>query len=135
MLNPHSFRVVSVSSQTTANPAWRIRLVLDAGASYDNDGDGVADADFAERAGVIVTDRSAPERGSACGTVLEVDPASGALRVEIRSGVLGPRPTGATVGRAPPARSIGRALPRGNISMSSANRIQGYLMASHVLTA
>jgi hypothetical protein len=72
------------------NPAWPVELVLDATATYDNDGDGVADADFARGAGVIVTDRNAPERGSACGTVVDVDIARRTIRVEIRSSILAP---------------------------------------------
>jgi hypothetical protein len=50
----------------------------------------VADADFARGAGVIVTDRNAPERGSACGTVVDVDIARRTIRVEIRSSILAP---------------------------------------------
>lgn len=74
---------------TGLNPAWKVALVLDAVADYDNDGDGVADADFLEGGGVIVTDRKRPRRGSACGIVVDVDPAEETLTVEIRSGVLG----------------------------------------------
>lgn len=72
------------------NPEWSIPLLLDAMATYDNDGDGVADADFVRRGGVIVTDRNAPERGSACGTVIDVDVARQTVTVEIHSGILGP---------------------------------------------
>lgn len=72
------------------NPAWRVALVLDGRASYDNDGDGRPDADFQEGAGAIVTDRSAPDRGAACGTVVAVDPSASLLRVDLWSGPLTP---------------------------------------------
>lgn len=72
------------------NPAWRVALVLDGRASYDNDGDGRPDADFQEGAGAIVTDRSAPDRGAACGTVVAVDPSASLLRVDLWSGPLAP---------------------------------------------
>jgi len=72
------------------NPAWPLVLTLDAEASYDSDGDGVADADFLEGGGVIVTDRRNPGRGSACGTVLDVRSADSTITVDIHSGVLGP---------------------------------------------
>ena len=72
------------------NPAWSVPLVLDARATYDNDGDGIADADFLRQGGVIVTDRSAPERGSACGTVVDVDLVRKTVTVDIHSSVLGP---------------------------------------------
>lgn len=72
------------------NPAWSVALVLDGQASYDNDGDGSPDADFQQGAGAIVTDRSAPERGAACGTVVAVDPSRSLLMVDLRSGPLAP---------------------------------------------
>jgi prepilin-type N-terminal cleavage/methylation domain-containing protein len=54
---------------------------LDVDAYYDNDGDGVADADFDEGAGVILVDVANPSRGTACGTVIDVVSAT-TLRVE-----------------------------------------------------
>jgi hypothetical protein len=72
------------------NPLWRVPLVLDDVASYDTDGDGEVDSDFARGGGVIVTDRRAPARGSACGPVVDVNATRGTIRVEIVSGILGP---------------------------------------------
>lgn len=48
-------------------------VVLDeAGPFYDNDGDGVPEADFLEGAGVILVDTDDPARGVACGVVERV---------------------------------------------------------------
>ncbi len=46
--------------------------VLDGAPFYDTDGDGVADADFANGAGAILVDLDDPARGSACGLVESV---------------------------------------------------------------
>ncbi len=51
-------------------------------AAYDLDADGVADSDFRELAGVIVTDLAAPARGAACGIVTDI-PNATSLVVDI----------------------------------------------------
>jgi prepilin-type N-terminal cleavage/methylation domain-containing protein len=55
-------------------------------AAYDTDDDGVADSDFREGAGVIVTDLAEPDRGAACGVV--EDSTSTSITVDWRSGGL-----------------------------------------------
>jgi prepilin-type N-terminal cleavage/methylation domain-containing protein len=55
--------------------------------AYDTDEDGVADSDFREGAGVIVTDLDEPDRGAACGVVTDV-PNGTSLVVAWRSGGL-----------------------------------------------
>ena len=55
--------------------------------AYDTDGDGVADSDFREGAGVIVTDLADPDRGAACG-VVDAIPSATELTVIWRSGGL-----------------------------------------------
>jgi prepilin-type N-terminal cleavage/methylation domain-containing protein len=54
--------------------------------AYDTDGDGVADSDFREGAGVIVTDLDEPDRGAACGVVTATTSTS--ITVDWRSGGL-----------------------------------------------
>lgn len=55
------------------------RFVIDGFPFYDNDNDGVAEADFIDNAvlgqqgGVIVTDRANPARGTACGLVTDLN--------------------------------------------------------------
>ena len=44
--------------------------------AYDTDNDGVADSDFREGAGVIVTDLADPDRGAACGVVDDIPSAT-----------------------------------------------------------
>jgi type II secretory pathway pseudopilin PulG len=52
-------------------------VVLDGTASYDTDGDGVADSDFQVGGGAILADVSDPGRGVRCGVVTAVAPATG----------------------------------------------------------
>jgi prepilin-type N-terminal cleavage/methylation domain-containing protein len=49
--------------------------------AYDTDGDGVADSDFRENAGVIIYDSTSEARGNACGTVTDVDVANSTITV------------------------------------------------------
>jgi prepilin-type N-terminal cleavage/methylation domain-containing protein len=55
--------------------------------AYDTDNDGVADSDFREGAGVIVTDLAEPDRGAACGVVTDI-PSATQITVAWRSGAL-----------------------------------------------
>ncbi len=55
--------------------------------AYDTDDDGVADSDFREGAGVIVTDLGEPDRGAACGVVTDI-PNTTSIVVAWRSGGL-----------------------------------------------
>ena len=48
-------------------------VVIDGTASYDTDGDGVADSDFNEGGGAILVDAANPDRGVACGLVTTVN--------------------------------------------------------------
>jgi len=60
--------------------------------AYDTDGDGTADSDFQVGGGIIITDRGNPVRGTACGTVTGVDPASARIKVDLVSPVLAAPP-------------------------------------------
>lgn len=53
---------------------------------YDNDGNGVGDADFRVNGGFILADMGNPDRGSVCGTVVTATAA--AIRIRVRSGQL-----------------------------------------------
>lgn len=65
---------------------------------YDTDGDGTPDSDFRPNGGVIVVDRSNPERGAACGAIRPGGVALGTrtISVDFSLGVapLAPRPPG-----------------------------------------
>lgn len=56
--------------------------------AYDTDNDGTNDSDFQEGGGVIVIDLEAPDRGSACGTVDDVDLGTDQIGISIVSGAL-----------------------------------------------
>ncbi|MCH7869312.1 MAG: prepilin-type N-terminal cleavage/methylation domain-containing protein [Myxococcales bacterium] len=56
--------------------------------AYDTDGDGTTDSDFRVNAGVIVLDRGDPGRGTACGTVTNVNLGSSQITVNLND-VLG----------------------------------------------
>lgn len=58
--------------------------VLDGVASYDTDGNGLADSDFRVGGGAIIIDRTNAERGAACGLVQSVG--SNTVRVSYLSG-------------------------------------------------
>jgi prepilin-type N-terminal cleavage/methylation domain-containing protein len=57
--------------------------------SYDTDGNGVNDSDFRVNGGVIVTDLLAPNRGSACGIVTDVNIGTNTIKIRVKSAVLG----------------------------------------------
>lgn len=61
-------------------------------ASYDTDGNGVADSDFRVGSGVIFTDAGNPGRGSACGTITALNVGAGTITVTVESAVLGAMP-------------------------------------------
>ena len=65
-------------------------VILDGTAYYDTNGDGVADADFKPKAGVIVFDADSPQKGTACGTVENVNPGANTIRVDFRSKMAAP---------------------------------------------
>jgi prepilin-type N-terminal cleavage/methylation domain-containing protein len=61
-------------------------LIIDGDAFYDSNGDGAADSDFQENAGVIVVDRSDPSRGAACGMISSLNVASNRINVDYSMG-------------------------------------------------
>ncbi|MBW1886456.1 MAG: prepilin-type N-terminal cleavage/methylation domain-containing protein, partial [Deltaproteobacteria bacterium] len=69
-----------------------LSLETPANFAYDTDGDGTPDSDFRVGGGIIIVDRGNPVRGSACGTVTGVDPASARIKVDLVSPVLGAPP-------------------------------------------
>jgi prepilin-type N-terminal cleavage/methylation domain-containing protein len=74
-------------------------VVIDGLAFYDTDGDGNADSDFLESVnpfrtgGVIVTDRSDPTRGVACGILTNVNTGADSIRVDFTSNGAAPAGT------------------------------------------
>jgi prepilin-type N-terminal cleavage/methylation domain-containing protein len=57
--------------------------------AYDTDGNGTADSDFQVGGGAIVMDLLDPGRGSACGTVTQVNLLGPQIQVDLRTGSLG----------------------------------------------
>jgi len=60
-------------------------LSVDGYPAYDNNGDGTPDSDFRVGGGAIVMDTSNPGRGTACGTVLYVNPGAAAISVDFET--------------------------------------------------
>lgn len=68
-----------------ANP-----MAPDNAAFYDTNGDNTPDSDFRGGAGLIVVDRSNPDRGSSCGIITNVDLGANQLMVDFRLGGAAP---------------------------------------------
>lgn len=60
-------------------------LSLDGVPFYDTNGSGGADSDFRVGGGAIVTDTTNPGRGTACGTVIDVNPGANTIRVDFET--------------------------------------------------
>lgn len=69
-------------------------VTLDAQPAYDTDGNSINDSDFQVNGGVIVYDRNAPSRGSACGIVTAI-PATTQIRVNFLASTLSGAAAGA----------------------------------------
>jgi type II secretory pathway pseudopilin PulG len=82
------------SSTTIQNLTVDDTVLDDSGAAndafYDNDGDGVADADFLEGGGAILVNLDDPAQGTACGLVLDVGPTN--VRVDFLTRIAAPTP-------------------------------------------
>lgn len=76
--------VASASTQTLSLGS----LSLDGNPYYDTNGSGGPDADFRVGGGAIVMDTENPGRGTACGTVVDVNPGANTIRVDFET-VLG----------------------------------------------
>ncbi|MCZ6782493.1 MAG: PilW family protein [Proteobacteria bacterium] len=62
--------------------------------AYDTNGDGTLDSDFQVDGGVIIVDRDNPDRGTACGTVVQVTIGASEIRVDIETPPLAPLAAG-----------------------------------------
>ena len=58
-------------------------------AAYDSDGNGTNDSDYQQGGGAIIIDGEAPSRGSACGTVTDINIAAKTITINVRTAPLG----------------------------------------------